>query len=269
LSAGGMIFPPKDYLQKLRATAKKFGILFIVDEAQTGFGRCGQWFDIQNYEIEPDILVVSKTAGNGYPAAAVVVSDTVAHALEESFFTHLSSHQNDPLAAAAVLAVIETLEDENLVQHSREMGAYFKTGLEKLKATHKIVKDVRGRGLMIGVELSSGEQDPGNLAFEIAMLCEKRGLHITYSYYEPVMRIIPPLIISKREIDLALSILEEALSIAERGEPKLTEIIPQNGRSGPFIRGMVRTSPATILRNMWRTSPQQWIEKVRSIRDRA
>jgi len=269
LSAGGMIFPPKDYLKKLRATTKKRGILFIVDEAQTGFGRCGQWFDIQNYEIEPDILVVSKTAGNGYPAAAVVVSDTVAHALEESFFTHLSSHQNDPLAAAAILAVIETIEEDNLVQHSREMGAYFKIELEKLKATHKIIKDIRGRGLMIGIELSSAEQDSDNLAFVVAMLCERRGLHITYSYYEPVLRIIPPLIISKQEIDLALSIVKDALSIAERGQAKLTEIIPKNSRSGPFIRGMVRTSPGTILRNMWRTSPQRWMEKVRAISERA
>src|SRR5689334_19310581 len=110
LSAGGMIFPPKEYLQKLHAAAKRAGILFIVDEAQTGIGRCGQWFDIQNYEIEPDIMVVSKTAGNGYPAAAVIVSDALARSLESRSFTHLSSHQNDPLAAAAVLAVIDIVE---------------------------------------------------------------------------------------------------------------------------------------------------------------
>ncbi|PYS39724.1 MAG: aminotransferase class III, partial [Acidobacteria bacterium] len=115
-----MIFPPKDYLQKLWARARKCGVLFIVDEAQTGFGRCGQWFDIQSYEIEPDIMVLSKTAGNGYPAAAVIVSDDVAQKLEQSFFTHLSSHQNDPLAAAAILAVMDTVEDENLVEHSRQ-----------------------------------------------------------------------------------------------------------------------------------------------------
>src|SRR5947209_11772216 len=115
VSAGGMIFPPTDYLRRLRETARERGMLFIVDEAQTGFGRCGSWFDIQNHGIEPDIMVVSKTAGNGYPAAAVVVSETVARTLESRFFTHLSSHQNDPLAAAAVLAVIDTVEQEDLV----------------------------------------------------------------------------------------------------------------------------------------------------------
>jgi 4-aminobutyrate aminotransferase-like enzyme len=269
LSAGGMIFPPKDYLQKLHATAKKSGILFIVDEAQTGFGRCGEWFDIQHYEIEPDIMVVSKTAGNGYPAAAVIVSDAVASSLERGFFTHLSSHQNDPLAASAVLAVMDIVEEENLVEHSRKMGVYFKDELEKLKLKHRIITDVRGRGLMIGVELSSDERDSNSLAFQVAMLCEKRGLHITYSYYEPVVRIIPPLIISKQEIDIALSIMAEVLTIVEREDTKLSEIIPKNSRSGPFISGMMKTSPAALFRKMWNTSPQQWLEKVRSIRGHA
>ena len=269
LSAGGMIFPPKDYLQKLWARARKCGVLFIVDEAQTGFGRCGQWFDIQSYEIEPDIMVLSKTAGNGYPAAAVIVSDDVAQKLEQSFFTHLSSHQNDPLAAAAILAVMDTVEDENLVEHSRQMGEYFINELGKLKARHGIISDVRGRGLMIAVELSSDTRDNGTLAFQTAMLCENRGLHITYSYYEPVMRIIPPLIIAKREIDLALSIMEEALSIVETDQPKLSEIIPKNCRSGPFINGLIKASPSALLKKMWSTSPQQWLKKVRSFREHA
>ncbi len=128
LSAGGMIIPPEGYLQKLYQTAHKMGALFIVDEAQTGFGRCGRWFDIQNYGIQPDILVVSKTAGSGYPAAAVIVSDAVAHKLEDQTFFHLSSHQNDPLAAAVVHAVIDIVEEENLIMRSHEMGVYPWTG---------------------------------------------------------------------------------------------------------------------------------------------
>jgi 2,2-dialkylglycine decarboxylase (pyruvate) len=268
LSAGGMIFPPKDYLQRLHAAAKKSGILFIVDEAQTGFGRCGEWFDIQHYQIDPDIMVVSKTAGNGYPAAAVIVSDVVAAQLERIHFTHLSSHQNDPLAAAAILAVIDTVEEENLVEHSRKMGDYFKDQLEKLKSKHEIIKDVRGRGLMIAVELSS-EENSDRLAFETAMLCEQRGLHITYSYYEPVMRIIPPLIISKSEIDLAVCVLDEVLGLVETRDSRVNDIIPKNCRSGPFISSMVKRSPGALLRKMWSTSPQQWLEKVRSIGERA
>jgi 4-aminobutyrate aminotransferase-like enzyme len=263
LSAGGMVFPPKDYLQKLYAAARRSGILFVVDEAQTGFGRCGQWFDIQNYDIVPDILVVSKTAANGYPGAAVIVSDAVARALEQSLFTHLSSHQNDPLAAAAILVVIDIVEEERLVENSRVMGEYFMSALRKLSETHPLIADVRGRGLMIGIELFLDGRDLQNLAFQTAMLCEQRGLHITYSYFEPVMRVIPPLTISKSEIDLAIGILDEVFSIVEREVVNLGEIIPQNCRSGPFVSRMTKTSPTALLRKMWATSPQQWVKKLR------
>src|SRR5262249_4542503 len=158
----------------------------IVDEAQTGFGRCGEWFDIQNCGLEPDILVVSKTAGNGYPAAAVVVSDSVSDRLQQQCFTHLSSHKNDPLAAATVHAVIDIVEEEQLVQRSRTVGEYFMNALHKLKANHPLVADIRGRGLMIGMELRENE-DSDNLAFHLTLLCERRGLHITFSYFEPVI----------------------------------------------------------------------------------
>jgi 2,2-dialkylglycine decarboxylase (pyruvate) len=262
-----MIFPPKDYMQRLQSTARRLGILFIVDEAQTGFGRCGQWFDIQNYGIEPDILVVSKTAGNGYPAAAVIVSQSIARHLESRFFTHLSSHQNDPLAAAAVLAVIDIVEESELVAHSRVMGDYFISALRKLQEKHPLIADVRGRGLMIGMELASNEDHAGDLAFKAAMLCERRGLHITFSYFEPVLRIIPPLIISSAEIDLAISIFDEVLTTLETGNVDLMEIIPRNSRSGEFISGMIKPSPSAMLRKMWSTSPRQWVDKIRSMRE--
>jgi 2,2-dialkylglycine decarboxylase (pyruvate) len=265
LSAGGMIFPPKDYLQKLRAAASEFGFLFIVDEAQTGFGRCGEWFDIQNYEIEPDIMVISKTGGNGYPAAAVIVSDSVAQRLERTHFTHLSSHQNDPVAAAAVHAVINIVEEERLVDHSRAMGQYFMSALHRLQQAHKLIKDVRGRGLMIGLELEAEEGDSSTLAFKMAMLCESKGLHVTFSYFEPVIRIIPPLIISSNEIDAAVTTMDEALGVLENRTHKLNDLFPQNSRSGPFTKGMLAGSPLSF-RRMWHTSPQQWVNKLRSLR---
>ena len=265
VSAGGMIFPPTDYLRRLRETARAHGTLFIVDEAQTGFGRCGRWFDIQNHGIEPDIMVVSKTAGNGYPAAAVLVSDDVARTLEQRFFTHLSSHQNDPLAAAAVLAVIETVEQEDLVGNSRAMGEYFMSGLAALRARHPIVADVRGRGLMIGIELAQDGPGAGDLAFKAALLCEARGLHLTFTYHEPVLRIIPPLVIGKAEIDFALGVLDEVFARLVSGAD-LLDLIPRNARSGPFVKGMVRPSPAAFVRKLWNTSPHQWLGKIRSLR---
>ncbi len=122
LSAGGMIFPSKDYLQELHRRTKEIGALFICDESQTALGRCGTWFDIENVGLSPDIVVLSKTAGNGYPIGAIVVSDAVARTLEQQGFSHLSSHQNDPLAAAVVHAVIDTVEEENLISNSRVRG---------------------------------------------------------------------------------------------------------------------------------------------------
>ena len=106
-----------------------------------------------------------------------------------------------------------------------------------------------------------------SLAFKAAMLCERRGLHITFSYFEPVLRVIPPLIITNSEIDLAVSILDDVLTTVETGNVNLVDVIPQNCRSGDFIKGMIRTSPVALLGKMWRTSPQQWLNKLRSMRE--
>ena len=264
LSAGGMILPPRDYVRRLHEIVQKAGALFIVDEAQTGFGRCGEWFDIQNYGIQPDILVVSKTAGNGYPAAGVVVSDKVADSLEQHCFTHLSSHQNDPLAAAIVHAVIDIVEEEDLIQNSRRVGQYFINTLNQLKDRHPLVAEIRGRGLMIGMELRENEASE-NLAFHLALLCERQGLHITFSYFEPVIRFIPPLIITQTEVDQAISILDDALTVLEKQSSRFADELPDNCRSGPFIRMMVNgASPAALLRKVWRTTPQQWARKVQN-----
>ncbi len=268
VSAGGMIFPQANYLQALYSKAKQVGALFIVDEAQTGFGRTGRWFDIEHAGVVPDILVVSKTAGNGYPAAAIIVSDEVAESLETQGFSHLSSHQNDPLAAAAVHAVIDIVQNEGLVQHSADVGLYFVDRLRSLQQEHPLISDVRGRGLMIALELSESAADKSeNLALHLAMLCERRGMHITFSYYEPVIRFIPPLILSKDEVDIAILILDEVLGILEKGRSELSHVLPQNPRSGPLVKRMSggNLSPVRLARKMWRTSPQQWVEKLKKL----
>jgi 2,2-dialkylglycine decarboxylase (pyruvate) len=266
VSAGGMIFPPTDYLLQLREVTQKLGILFIVDEAQTGFGRCGRWFDIENYGIVPDMLVVSKTAGNGYPVAGVIVSSEIAHELERRGFTHLSSHQNDPLAAAAVLAVVDVVQNANLADHSRRMGDYFVESLRRVQQKHNIIADVRGRGLMIGIELTSGGPNDDDLAFKAAMLCERDGVHLTFSYFEPVLRIIPPLVISQAEVDLSISVIDNVMTTLEAGPVKTTDLMPRNCASGDFVKAMMKPSAAAMLRRMWTTSPRQWIHKLKSMR---
>jgi len=266
VSAGGMIFPPKDYVQALYARVKDAGALFIVDEAQTGFGRCGRWFDIDHYEVQPDVIVVSKTAGNGYPVAAVLVKDNVAAQLEQSGFMHLSSHQNDPLSAAAILAVIDIVEEEGLVGRADDVGRYFMEQLRSLQSRHAEIVDVRGRGLMIGMQLSS-EIDT-NLPFRLAMLCERRGLHITFTYYQPVIRFIPPLILSKQEIDYAISILDECIPLAAKGDENIAALSPKNDCGGRLVRRMMNPSfnPMRLAAKMWRSSPEQWIKKLRGTR---
>jgi 2,2-dialkylglycine decarboxylase (pyruvate) len=266
LSAGGMIFPPKDYLQSLHRRAQAIGALFIVDEAQTGFGRCGRWFDIENYGIVPDVLVVSKTAGNGYPIGAVIVSSDVGHALEAQGFSHLSSHQNDPLAAATIHAVIDTVAEEGLVERSAEIGGYFMDALRRLQSKHEMIVDVRGRGLMIGVELGGRDGNATSLALKTALLCEARGVHLTFSYYEPVLRFIPPLVIEKKDIDLAVAVLDEVFTLLARGNVDLEPLLPKNCRSGPYVRRMNQgLTPGKIVRGLLNTPPRHWFGKFKQV----
>jgi 2,2-dialkylglycine decarboxylase (pyruvate) len=268
LSAGGMIFPPKEYLQSLHRRAQEIGALFICDEAQTAMGRCGTWFDIQNYGIEPDIVVLSKTAGNGYPIGAVVVSEAVARTLESQGFSNLSSHQNDPLAAVTVQAVIDIVEEEGLLEHSRDMGGYFLQLLARLQERHSLIVDVRGRGLMIGMELGSdGAAEAGNLALHFALLCERRGLHVTFTYLEPVIRFIPPLIISKTEIDVAVGVMDDVLTTLESGKSDLTGLYPSNeGGSAALRRSQQGLSPIRIMRGLWNNPPKEWMGRLRKVR---
>jgi hypothetical protein len=158
------------------------------------------------------------------------------------------------------------VEEENLVQHSDEVGRYFMEKLRSLQAAHPVVNDVRGRGLMIGMELSS-EVDP-KVSFRLAMLCEQRGLHITFTYYEPVIRFIPPLIITREEIDRAIAILDECLHLAVKEDGKVADLAPKNPRSGPLVQRMLNPvfDPVKLARKMWRTSPQEWVKKLRSVR---
>jgi 2,2-dialkylglycine decarboxylase (pyruvate) len=266
VSAGGMIVPPVDYVQELARFAASIGALFIIDEAQTGFGRCGTWFDVENYAVEPDILVFSKTSGNGYPTAGVVVSEAVAKELENRSFTHLSSHQNDPLAAAVISTVIDVVREDGLVENARSVGDYFRGRLIELQQRHPIVKDVRGRGLMIGMALDASETDP-RLAFNLALMCENRGLHITFSYYEPVIRFIPPLILTNAEVDIAIDILDEVLRLLAAGRTEGADI-PSNPYSHGFIKRLNgRTDLMTVVRTLWTKSPQDVLTKtIRKLR---
>ncbi len=210
LSAGGMLFPPPGYLKQLKETAHKHGALFIVDEAQTGFGRTGKWFAIEHHNVEPDILSLSKSVGNGFPVSAVITTAEIADKVVADGLWNLSSHQSDPVSAAAVCAVIDTVREENLVERARESGNYFLQQLRDLSLRQPAISNVRGEGLMIGFDISTADPETVIEAANRFMYgCRRRGVHLTYGYGSVNFRVIPPLIITRSEIDFAIEVIEE------------------------------------------------------------
>ncbi len=269
LSAGGMIVPPPGYLKALKALAEEREALLIVDEAQTGFGRTGKWFAIEHHGVEPDILVVSKSAGGGFPVSAVITSDRIANRIVSQGFSHLASHQSDPVAAAAVAAVIDVVQEEGLVERAAEMGAYFLARLRELQRRHSVIADVRGQGLMLGAEIavdSNQERDGRQLALAICGLCKQNGVHFTYTYFEPVFRFIPPLTITREQIDQAVRVLDQAITAAQSGRVSAEQVVPAN----PYTKFYRENSSAKktltrIARRLYETSPAYWVKKLAEI----
>ncbi len=153
ISAGGVIVPPKGYFDALQAEARKRGMLLIFDEAQTAFGRLGHWFAASDLKVTPDIMTVSKTLGGGMPLAAVITNDEIEETCHRRGFSFYTSHVSDPLPSTVGLAVLETIETEQLLRRSREMGEYLAASLQSLQNRHAEIGDVRGMGLLRGIEL--------------------------------------------------------------------------------------------------------------------
>ena len=263
VSAGGMIYPDKDYLQSLQALARDIGALFIVDEAQTGFGRCGQWFDCENLGLEPDILVFSKTSGNGYPSAGVVINETIYNKIVDRGFYHLSSHQNDPVTARAISTVIDIIEEDNLLQACRDSSDYFLGKLNELAEKHPNLDAVRGRGLMIAFELvkDKATKEPYmEMLAPFVLACKQAGVHITYSYYEGALRLIPAINITREELDFALGVFDEKLGDLASGKIDMAEVRQKNK---VIQRSQQRGTVRQVASKLWETSPQFWAKKIR------
>ncbi len=264
-SAGGMIVPPPGYMKLLRDFAHEIGALLIVDEAQTGFGRTGKWFACEHHEIEPDILVASKSAGAGYPVSAVITSEAIADQVAARGWLHLASHQSDPLAAAALAATIDIVREEHLVDKAAHDGRYFMERLQSVKAKHPVVADVRGVGLMIGMEIGNvQDRSERELGALVVALCEARGVHLTYTYFEPVIRFLPALTIRREEMDLAVSVLDEAIAKAVKGNVTMDSLMPSNRYSHSFVeRLQAKKTLRRIASRLYETSPKYWMEKLR------
>lgn len=200
---GGVHVPPDEYLQQVRALCDKHDALLIFDEVQTGVARTGKWFAYMHSGVKPDILTFAKGIGGGFPVAGFAVPERLAHVFKPG--DHGGTFGGNPLACAAVYATLTTIKSEGLVDKVAEKGEYFKNELRKLQEKYPAkVTDVRGCGLMLGMEVA-GEGKPiveGCLANNVIVNCTAGN----------VIRIVPPLIISKKEIDIVVAALDKALA---------------------------------------------------------
>ena len=217
LSAGGVIVPPDGYFKALRQECDARGLMLIFDEAQTAFGRIGEWFAADGLGVTPDIMAVSKTLGGGIPLAATITSDAIEEKAFESGFSHYTSHVSDPLPAAVGVAVLQTLKSENLIERAKEMGVYLRGRMLDLQQKYEVIGEVRGQGLLLGVELvedREGRVPHHKLGAKTTERCLELGLSMNIRRRPErgsVWRIAPPLTVTTEEIDTATAILDQAL----------------------------------------------------------
>lgn len=198
---GGVIVPPEDYLKNLKEVCHENDVLLIYDEVQTGFGRTGEMFASQSFGVTPDITTVAKAIAGGFPMGAVLAGDDVGETFAPG--DHAATFGGSPLACAAATASINYILDENLLEKSKTNGAYFKDKLNIIKESNGVVEDVRGMGLMIGMELGV---ECGELVDDM----RERGIIVNCAAGN-VLRFVPPLVISKSQIDIVTSTLDDAL----------------------------------------------------------
>ncbi len=215
-SAGGIVVPPDGYLKRLREKCDQRGILLIFDESQTGLGRTGRMFGFEHSGVIPDIITLSKTLGGGLPVSAVIASDTIAAAAKENGFSHYTSHASDPLMATVGLAVVNVILDQALAERAERAGQTLTSKLRELQSRHDAIGDIRGHGLLVGVEIVTDRDTraPGHdLIAALSKRCFELGLNLNrVGGPHSVWRVAPPLTISQAEMDQAIAILDTALA---------------------------------------------------------
>ncbi|MEO0206784.1 MAG: aminotransferase class III-fold pyridoxal phosphate-dependent enzyme, partial [candidate division WOR-3 bacterium] len=225
---GGYIVPPQEFLPALRAIADKYGIALIFDEIQSGLGRTGKWFACDHVNVAPDILLIAKAIASGLPMSATVgkaeFMDSEVDSRAWVAGAHGSTFGGNPVIAAAGIASLELIEN-GMIENARIIGEYLKNGLTEIMNRHKIIGEVRGLGLMIGLEIVQHKEtkehfpktvtrDGKNIKEVITGECFKRGLIIYGAGFNSI-RISPPLIITRDEADIAIKIIEEVVKFVE------------------------------------------------------
>ena len=199
---GGVNMTTAEFLQRGQALCREHGATLIIDEIQTGFGRTGKWFGHQHYDLQPDIICMAKGMGAGFPMGGIAYNDRIREVLFPG--AHGSTFGGNPLACAAALAAIETYHNENLIERSAEMGDLIKTKLEAAIGDRTIVREIRGMGLMIGIELRE------KVSPYLKTLMMEHGV-IALNAGSNVLRLLPPLIISEAEVDMGIEAIAEVL----------------------------------------------------------
>lgn len=212
LGEGGYVVPPADFLVGLRKLCDAHSILLIFDEVQTGFGRMGNWFAAQHFGVSPDIMVMAKGIAGGFPLSVIAASRKLMEAWPPG--AHGSTFGGNPVSVAAALASIGVIEEEDLLANAQNMGSLMIDRLRDLKSKHPDVGDVRGVGLMIGVELVKEDGSPDQeAANRLRERCLQNGLIVlTCGTWDNVIRLIPPLNVSRADVEKALDIFERALA---------------------------------------------------------
>jgi 2,2-dialkylglycine decarboxylase (pyruvate) len=220
LSVGGILDLPPGYLAALKRKCEEREMLLILDEAQTGVGRTGTMFAFQRDGVTPDILTLSKTLGAGLPLAAMMTTAEIEEKAHERGYLFYTTHVSDPLPAAVGLAVLDVVESEKLVDRARQSGERLRQGLLSLQQRYECIGDVRGRGLLIGLEIVSGrksKEPAGELGSRIGEEAMRRGLStniVRLPAMGSVFRIAPPLTVSDDEISQGVRILQESMEAA-------------------------------------------------------
>nr|WP_321502727.1 aminotransferase class III-fold pyridoxal phosphate-dependent enzyme [uncultured Dethiosulfovibrio sp.] len=201
-SSGLVRFPPQDLIAKIIDGIMETGGLVIANEVTTGIGRTGAWFGHNHYLVSPDIVAMGKGLGNGYPVSCVSLACGVADRIDATRFHYSQSHQNDPLGASVALSVLNLIESEGYISRADEVGSYILSNLEEIRRGSEVIKEVRGRGLMLAIEFHSFQDR--SIAEEVSEKLFQRGIIVVRRPNQEVIRLDPALTIGLSDIDLFL-----------------------------------------------------------------
>ena len=215
MGEGGLIPLPAGYLARVKAILERYGILLIADEVQTGFGRTGKMFAIEHHDgIEPDILALAKGIADGFPLGAIIAPEAIADSFQPG--EHLSTFGGNPVSCAAAIANIDVLQSEGIIKHAAELGTWALDQLYLLQESHPLIGDVRGQGLMLGIELvkdRTTKEPASDEAVRVRTLCREAGVLIGVGgQFGNVLRLQPPLVITQEQLAHAIQVLAVALT---------------------------------------------------------